>query len=128
MVSSIGRFAFLQMSGPPQAIAAQLDVESRAGVDGNALWNTGQRGRPFEVETLVDLANLAVANAAYRSYQSLIGSGPHQVIWGGVFTSLQVEVLDVTPAGTPSLAVTAIGGLTGGACTLRCRWTLIAIG
>lgn len=125
--NSIGPHTFLQLTGPFPGLTRDIEVEARSGVEGVALWNTAKRGKPFQVETFVDIPGGAAAATTYlRAYETLIGNGPHSATWAGAPAGVQVEVLAVQAVEAVQL-VAALGGINNGNATLRCRWMLIAV-
>ena len=130
-VNSIGDFEFLLLEGNPEPLKQQLEVLSRAGVDGVQVTRTGTRGAKFTVQSRTDAADRTAARALFASYCELIGKDPVPMTWWQIAMggeSFQVAVLDVRPVKIARV-LTASGGLNNGSlgwCV--CDWDLIAIG
>jgi hypothetical protein len=111
---------------PPLGLRPTVEYESRAGVDGLALWQTGERGREFAIETFTDIPAHGAASMFLRSYESSIGR-IEPVEWStAVEPFFRALVLDVEPLEVHAL-VNAVGGLFGGLATFRCQWRLLTI-
>lgn len=126
-LNSIGSFTFWQMSGPPKGAAQRSEIVSRAGIDGVAIWQTGRRGRPFTVQTLVFATSFELADTLAASYEAIQNVGTHNVFWASTPLRVQVVVLSVDVQ-VGRRAVQAVGGLTdGGTVPVRATWQLIAV-
>jgi hypothetical protein len=127
----IDRFAFISLSAPPEYPAAQVEIESRAGQDGSALWHLGVRGMPFQMESIVEAPTVSHAAVLLRLYRQLIAGDPVDMVWGGFeVEGVTYSVLAVEPAQRGIQAVLfGKGGVSGpasvslGVC--RCVWTLL---
>jgi len=127
----IGQFSFLTLEGDPLAIGEEVITKQRAGVNGTAIWLTGQRGRPFKLRSTVDAFTLGYARHLYGLYRLLIGQFV-DVIWNGspiTNETVRVAVLDVRPVHQRTFAM--IGGV-GGLCPpsrgwVECDWHLVVI-
>lgn len=108
-------------------VAEQVVVESRPGVDGEAIFKLGKRGKPFRLFSRVDMPSLVDANIEVNSYQTLIDQGPQPVVWHNVSTvgGYGFVVLDVNPVRIHALA-TSVGGLNSPSLAwLEAAWTLL---
>ena len=129
--NSIGTFQVLEIIGVPDTVAHQLEMVMRPGVLGLGFWDTGKRGRPFQVETRVDAADLAQARSFFENYTRLVGRAPVNIIWRGIDLStylIRFQVLEVRAIDIRSLAAASGGGLNPpslGWC--HCAWTLVAV-
>lgn len=122
----IGAFQFLDIIGFPDPAKPQVAIEARPGTNAHALWLTGTRGRPVQLVTWRDCANLAAAIAAYESYIASIGASVN-VTWADYVFDYQFDILDVVeaPSGIKRIAY-GIGGVGGTSGALAmCQWTLI---
>jgi len=128
-LNSIGLFTFLTMSEPVPLPKLDFVFQSRAGVNGHAIWSTGERGTNFTVHTAVDLANYAVARQRLLDYQQAQRDGfPMAVTWANLNESPRsVLILDVKPInGTPKAIAGGVGGTYYGMSQgfLEASWTL----
>lgn len=124
----IGPHAFISLGQCPDTTGEQPLVLSRPGVDGVAIWKTGERGRRFELRSAVDAASMAMARNLFDAYKRSVGGDPVPLVWAGLMVPYLVVVLDVQP-----IRITAnllgVGGLSPpsyGWC--ECNWTLIPMG
>jgi len=130
--NSIGDFEFLDIMGQvPDVAKEQLRVESRPGVDGNFILQTGQRGRQFTVRTAVDAADLTAALLLFNGYTALIADEPQELTWHGQNLSAGnqlYQVLDVRAIEIRELAANAIGGLNPPSEAIcECEWDLLPV-
>ena len=124
-INLIGSYQFLRIDGRIRRPLEQHLLEARAGVDGVALWATGERAEPQRLLTLVDVPHEPFAWALYLQYTNLIRSAVkitiNNVSWNDVrYDVLKVEMVDVMNT------LGAVGGLYGGRTLLRCSWDVIA--
>lgn len=125
MLSSIGSFQFTVMREQPQGISQRLQLESKAGVAGVAVWKLGAAGTQHTVNTLRDYASWSTAVAAEAAYKTLKDAGPVEIYFGGVYLGT-VIVLDVRSHATRIAA--GIGGLSGESTAIvEATWTIIAV-
>jgi hypothetical protein len=118
-------FQFLQVLGTPVASVPRLQVETRPGVNGIAIWDTASRGRPFTLSTTVDTDTIAAAQALLVLYRELIGSStPTQYFQFNVFYA-NVAVLDVREDETSPLGASSGGLSTSAGALLRAQWDLV---
>jgi len=112
------------MSQPPAGPQQQIKSEERPGVDGETLWATGARGRPFSLVTFADFSDLDEAETFSRAYQAFVGSDPVSIIYAGIEQPYQVVALNAVPLELKRI----LGGLGGLSVTstaiLRAGWTL----
>ncbi len=128
---AIGQFAFLDLMGNPEPVKRQIGALARAGVNGHTIIDDGERGRPFQLVSRVDQADLAQGRATFRQYCTLLGADPVDLVWQDldlVTESYQVLVLDVAQRALHALAWGSVGGLHPPSLAwLECEWTLLAI-
>lgn len=123
-LSSIGSYTVLHMHPAPQPARQGTQVESRAGVENVAVWLTAIRGKEYQVETVIDVASWANAITLCGLYYALVGSGPVEIVFGGVACG-NVQVLDVTAVPEAALGH---GGTCGVSLAIvRAQWRLIAV-
>lgn len=123
---AIATFDFISLSAPPEYPFAQVSVETHAGIDGFAVWLSGMRGREFQTQSLVDVADAATGAALIRLYRNLIWSGPVLMRWAGFdVVGVEFAVLQVDPVDVHGVLLGRGGtlGQSGGVC--RANWTLI---
>lgn len=126
MSNSLGAVVFFSIDMPATAAAQQVELESRSGVDGLAIWLTGSRGEPFDITTTIDLVGtLATAQTVMNTYRAMKAGGPYTLTRASTALG-SVVVIDVKPI-SDELVVTAVGGVNGGNVLLTARWTLVAV-
>ena len=122
MSSSFGSLAFLTMEPRPPAPTAKLQLESRAGVAGNAAWNTGVRSGSVQVETVADVSSWSAAVTLAATYEAAVGT-VLAITYGGQSLSYYALILSVEAR--PEKIVKGLGGLSGNsAAIVRARWTV----
>lgn len=120
--SAFGAYNFVVMDRRPAAPTQKIQLESRAGVAGNAAWQTGVRSEPQQVNTVRDVADYATAVTLCASYQSLVGTVV-TITYGGVVLGYSALVLDVDAQ--PEAIAKGVGGIAGASYGLvRARWTI----
>jgi hypothetical protein len=124
MANFIGPFPFLRIDGEIAIPLEQHVIETRAGIDGSAVWATGSRAEPRRLMTTVDVANEATAWNLYRQYTGLIRYTVkimrNDVSWPNyTYLVLRVEKREVRNH------LAAVGGLFGGATLLICTWDVL---
>lgn len=119
-MASIGGLSVITLRGGINpGTGEQLQDITRPGVDGIAYRKVGKRGRPFTMESVVDVANAAAVTTAIANYKALQGTLVTVVENNGQ-TWTNVAVLNVRPA-EPQKVLTAT---TGSDYLLRATWTL----
>lgn len=125
----IGPYPFINISTFPLGETTQMDIEARPGVEGVHLFNLGKRGKPFQVETVVDVTNVLAAGVLMTYYEQMIG-GVYPVMFATWAMPKMYCVLDVVPIpeGTRQILL-GVGGTGGGVSygILHAVWTLIAV-
>ena len=120
--SAFGTATCLTMQPRPQGPAQKIALESKAGVAGNAAWQTGVRSEPQQIETLRDVADWAAAVALCATYEALIGT-VLSVTYAGVVQSFSALIMDVKCQ--PEKILKGFGGLTpNGTAQVRATWTI----
>jgi len=127
----IGDHLFLS-AGFPEPVKERPLLMDRPGVEGSAIWLTGQRGKRYTVITKTDAHNLDHATELFAQYRALIGADPVEMIWAGLpmtNETTKIAVLDVRTApgypvrmaaATPSLFPPSLG-------YIECEWDLVTI-
>lgn len=128
MPDRIGPFTFIRLSDPPQRVQAQWEIAARAGVPGVALWDTEERGEPFELESLAVALTYAGARALFLSYLSLVPLGGQQLFYGTLEPQQLYKVLMVTQIECKAVPRVHVANdpLSYGA-LLRARWRLLPL-
>lgn len=125
----IGQYPFVSMSQFPISEKTTIEIESRPGVDGLYFWDTGKRGRPFQVQTFADVNNVESAGLLMTLYEQEIGKVV-PVMFAGIFMPNQFMVIDVEPIPEGIRQVAAgVGGLSypsTSAGIVQAVWTLAA--
>jgi len=129
--NKIGPHAFIRIAGPLEGAVRQVEILRRSGVDGVALWDTGERGRPVRVVAEVDVQDRITAELKMQEFREMIGTDPVEVIWNDIpFTAVaqvKFSVLDVRKVRSFRI-LTSSGGLVAGAqAFLISQWVLIPI-
>ncbi len=125
--NSIGDFAFLALAGeiePPREI---LEIEERAGIQGSEVTRMGAKGRPFVLQSRVDLQSYEEAKTLLDDYLGLVGADPVSVTQGGVTSQYLFIVLNINVLRIPPVAGGVGGFNSNPRALLECRWTLLAI-
>jgi hypothetical protein len=126
----IGEFQFVSMSRMPEIVRQSLAVVARPGVDGVAVWKTGERGKPFTIRTLVDCFNVLDGLDTWRSYRDLIGEPPQTAVWADLnfdVSNLRFFVLDVRLAANRRILASDGGLLENAGAILECDWDLLPV-
>ena len=113
---------------PPLSPSKQLVMQARAGVPDLEIWNTGMRGEPFSVQTIVEATNVAVARQLIRQYEKEKGK-QLAIMFAGSPEEFKVTVLNVRPIpGQVAAVLIGIGGVSGGTNYAICgaQWDLVA--
>jgi len=127
----IGQFEFIALHGSPVPPQEQLAVLSRPGVDGNAVWKTGERGSPFQLVSVVDAEDVDSAYSEALRYKKLIGKDPVELVKDGVEMetkfNYRVLVRNVEVIRIRATLVSSGGLVADSRAKIVCRWTLQAI-
>jgi len=122
---SIGSQSFISLRGALQPFGERLEEITRAGVDGVAFRKLGKRSQPYQMMSVVDVADAAAASAEIEACKALQGTLQTVTEDNSNATEevavLLVEVSAVQPIATPS------GGTVDGddgTFLVRLVWTL----
>jgi hypothetical protein len=98
-VDRIGPFPFIRLSKPPERVQSQWEIGARAGTPGVAMWDTGERGEPFTVESQAVATTFAVGRTYLLDYLTLVKAG-YVPVWFGTLEPQQLyKVLKVKLVG-----------------------------
>lgn len=126
-LNTIGNFAFVALSRPPEIEQEQVVTRARPGTDGVMLQRVGRRGRAFQLTSMVDAPTLAGAMQLYYAYTLLVGQDAVEVIWADQFlvgANSKYFVTAVEPINIRRI-VRGHGGLNGVShARCECLWTL----
>jgi len=136
-MNSIGPHQFLALHGDPEPLQQQVEVISRPGVEGVALWKRGRRGIQFGLRSVRDCEDLADAMKTLQRYRQQIDEDPVPLTWNALDMTRQkylVAVLRVRALGSRGRGgvrkiLAGVGGFHAApGALLECEWELIAIG
>jgi hypothetical protein len=123
----IGPFEFINLTRLPSFPTTHLTREVRPGADGVTLWKHGKTAEPLVVESVVDVATMADAIALLRSYETIVGTAPVDLVFAdNTLPGVQAVVGGVMPLeGGVHAMVIGIGGTKGSsAAMVRAAWLL----
>ena len=125
MTAKIGTFNFVSLKGNVNpAKGEQLEVITRANVDGVAFRKTGKRAESFEMQSLVDgLSSTETALTLLDSYKAMQGTLVTLTLEDGSIYN-NVMVLRVTEIERLPIKSSVGGIVPGSDYLLRCSWTL----
>ncbi len=121
MSDFIGQYEVIRLDGGLQLPRMRLAIESRAGVDGEAVYQAGVHGDVERLTTSVDVATWAQAELLYRQYVEYIGATVRIFRAGFAWNDVDYILLDVQKIRIANMLL-AVGGLNGGYTLLRCAW------
>lgn len=130
MANSLGSFTFRTLdtggarAAAPELFHQRVAVIQRPGEAGSILRLLGIKGRPFQMRSFVDVANIATAVALHTSYQAAPGSGLLNLVWRDIdydTVGVRFHVLEVRMSSLVPLRVSTSGAAAG----LECAWTLL---
>jgi len=122
----IGPFQVIRLEGWLEMPQRNFDIETRAGVNGQAVYQTGRRSDAIRLLSVVDVLNQAFAELLYESYVARVGE-IHQIWqmsvtpWNTKYMILHVHKMRIQNH------IFAIGGLNNGATTLACMWDVLPV-
>lgn len=129
----IASFEFLDLKGVPNLYEKEIETITRPNLDGTIIRELGKRGRPFALNSVVDVIDVHDGRTVANDYRDLVGGGPVELVWHDydfeVFDSKQVMVLrvDITSIQTIGIIAGAIRDqtFTASEAILRCVWNLV---
>lgn len=96
MLSYIGPYAFVGMTGTPGLPEAQIIAEQRSGVNGTTLWRLGIWGKPCQIETIQPSLTYYTALDLWQTYPAATLMNPVPIwINGKVIAAARYQVLGV---------------------------------
>ena len=127
MLCSIGIFDFLDLVGTPLGIGDSCIPIQRPGIDGTAVFKTGERCKPFTLRSEIDCYHPLHASVLYYNYRQIIGATVdmawHGIPWTGELS--RVIVLDIEQPEILRL-IGGVGGLSWPSFGyLKCNWKLV---
>lgn len=122
-MASIGGRSVISVGGAMNlGTGENLEHITRPHVDGVAYRKVGKRGKPFNLQTVVDLGSGVACKTELEVYKDLQGTlVTVQDDVGVQFTNL--AVLEVQRVSVVQV-ISPVGGVNGGNHLLRCAWTL----
>lgn len=126
MANLIGNFAFIRIDGELQLPRQRHALETRAGVDGTAVWKTGTRADPQRLVTVVDQLSEGQATLTYRNYVEEIDQFVRIEINGVSWSYVDYLILNVEKLRIRN-HLAAVGGLYGGYTLLMCGWDVLPV-
>lgn len=69
---AIGEFEFLWISQYSPGTQPVVELESRPGVPDIALWDLGEKGEPFQVQTFKGAEDFDTAKELYEEYKTIV--------------------------------------------------------
>lgn len=94
-MDAIGPFTFVRLSGAPDRVHRMWEAERKSGIDGVAIWNCGDQGEPFNLDSEAVALTYAIGRTALAQYQQLEKSGPVAVRVGTLEPMQKYKVLHV---------------------------------
>ena len=73
-VNQIGSYGFISLSPVPPVRKRRTFVESRAGVDGFAIWYEATRGEIWTPRSFVDVESFILAQGIKNQYEGIVGT------------------------------------------------------
>jgi len=122
---SIGSQSFIGLRGAVQPFGERLEEITRAGVDGVAFRKMGKRSRPYQLVSVVDVADASAAEAEVAACKALQGT-LQTVTEDNSNATEEVAVLLVDVAAVQPIATPSGGVVDGdnGTFLVRLVWTL----
>jgi len=131
MADKIHNFEMLRLSRKPTRPGEEWQIVMRQGVDGVALWGTGHRASPLEIESIAVAENITKACELYTQYCILRGIPSIEIEFAGhKEPNCLYKVLDVQPI--PGQVQQLLRGVKAGSDTnwqgwLICSWLVMPI-
>jgi len=106
VVNSIGPFTFINLHGEADFLVQSVEVLTRPGVDDAGFKLSGLHPKPFQLQSVVDAANVADAQFASGRYTFTVGSVVNLIkndvnfgSFGIMFVVLDVKTEDIRALG-----------------------------
>lgn len=121
-------FPFLSLQGSLMPVRPTFEREIRSGVNGIGIWNTGNRGEPFQITTLLDCADVDAAGTALAAYIAAVLTKKDLYYCGELWGTVIVQNVMLQDIKTFTAANGGIQGWSGGSgAILTVNWTLETI-
>jgi hypothetical protein len=130
MAYQIGSRSFDDLKGNIVVPSPMFDSESRIGQDGSVVFATGNRGKPFSLESMYVETSYANAQALAITYASEPSLTPRNIIRGTVdftATTIRFVVLGVRTEIQPVPSWQGARGVASPGFVLRAEWQLLAV-
>ena len=126
----LGPFVFINLKGTPETVRQTVVPVQRPGVAGTGFISTGKKGRPFQLQSLVDVMTVPLAQQAIVLYERAVNSELLELYHANTNYNAppiynKFWVLDV--AADWRKASATVGGITGGTVIVEAVWTLIPV-
>jgi hypothetical protein len=127
-MDQIGPYTFIKLSRPPDRAQRQWAIVGISGIHGVQLWDLGERGVPFTVQSQAFETTYALGRAAIPNYQLLVTAGPVSVIFGVLEVEQIFKVLRVEPVDVKRIVLGKVGGdSTNYQALVIANWTLMPL-
>lgn len=129
-LNKIGPFQFIRLEGAVQPPGEESELIQRPGVEGTGFFRKGSKGHPFQMQSVVDIANWNGAQIVNLGYASIKNNTVVDVVHCGFSwssQSIRFVVLDVEVTRVKGVANSVGGLLVGANAIVEARWQLIAI-
>lgn len=118
-------FPFLTMEGALVPTAPTFEREVRPGVDGVGIWNTGSRGEPFSITTVLDCVSVSAGLTAFAAYLAAIGTKKDLYYLTALWGTVLVHKVVLISCKKFHAGVGGVQGHTGGSgAILTAQWTI----
>jgi hypothetical protein len=128
MLSFLGPYSFVGVTGTPGLPVAQILAESRAGVNGHTLWRLGVWGKPCLIETIQPALNYYAAIDLWVTYPVATQMNPLPFWIGGKpIPGGRYQVMDVQGSAEPRVRFNLAWDATHYQAVVRAVWQLLPI-
>lgn len=128
LLYQLGDFLFHGMWGTPDFPETVIGTEVRPGVNGTTLHNLGTWGQPFEMQTIVGVADYNTAMNVCGIYKLATAANPVGLIIGSVpIVGGGFKILSVKSDAKRVVRFKVAGDNTFYGAIVRASWTLLAI-
>lgn len=94
-MDSIGPFTFTKLFNAPDRVHRMWEEQAKTGIDGVALWNTGDRGERFTIDSDAVALTYEIGRTFLAQYQTLEQAGPVMVRVGTLEPMQKYKVVKV---------------------------------
>lgn len=128
LLYQLGDFLFHGMKGTPDFPETVIGTEVRPGVNGTTLHNLGTWGQPFELQTVVGVADYNTAIAVCELYKLATAANPLGLIIGSIpIAGGGFKVMSVQSAAKAVVRFKVGGDSTYYGAVVQANWTLLPI-